>query len=320
MTTQKILISDPVADVCLSILKDRGFEVDFLPGLPTNELCNKIGAYEGLIVRSATKVTAEVINHAENLKIIGRAGTGVDNIDVAAATQKGIAVVNAAKANTISAAEHTFALMMALARRIPEAQISILKGQWQKSKFIGIELYGKTLGIIGLGKIGRQVAKRAIAFGMHVLACDPLIESEVFHLVGVKECNLNEIFRQSDFITIHVPFADQTRYLVGEAQFEICKRNLRLINTARGGVVDEAALYRALKNGKIAGVALDVFEKEPPGENPLFDLENVVITPHLGAGTLEAQNRVAEEIAQLVANFLLKKSVENIVNPEVTQS
>jgi D-3-phosphoglycerate dehydrogenase len=317
--TTNILISDPVAEIGISILKQRGFEVDQQAGLSNEELCEKIQAYQGLIVRSGTKVTAEVIEHAKNLKVIGRAGVGVDNIDVAAATKKGIAVLNAANANTISTAEHTFALMIALARRIPEAQASILNGKWQRSKFKGVELYGKTLGIIGLGKIGKEVAKRAMAFGMQVLAFDPLIDLEVFHQVGVEARNLNELFYHCDFITIHVPLTGQTKHLVGEAQFEICKSNLRLVNTARGGVVDEAALYRALKSGKMAGAAVDVFEKEPPGANPLFDLENGVVTPHLGAATLEAQNRVAEEIAQLVANFFLSESVECIVNPEVIQ-
>ncbi|MFQ5864268.1 MAG: hydroxyacid dehydrogenase [bacterium] len=319
MNASKILISDPIADVCISTLKDRGFEVDHRPGLSLAELCEEIQTCRGLIVRSGTKVTAEVIEHADNLKVIGRAGVGVDNIDVTAATKKGIAVLNAAKGNTISTAEHTFALMMALARRVPEAQTSLLNGKWERSKFKGVELYGKTLGIIGLGKIGKEVAKRAMAFSMQVLAFDPLIDSEVFESVGVEACGLDDLFRRSDFVSIHVPFAPQTRHFIGDAQFEICKSDLRIINAARGGVVDEAALYRALESGKIAGVALDVFEKEPPGKNPLFELEKVVVTPHLGAATLEGQNRVAEEIAKVVASFLLNEGVESIVNPEAIQ-
>lgn len=318
MSIFKILIADPVADVCLNILKEKGFEIDLLPGLKPVELCEIIGAYHGLIVRSSTKVTAEVIERAIKLKVIGRAGTGLDNVDVVAATQKGIAVFNAAKGNTISAAEHTFALMLALARRIPQAQNSILNGKWERSKFKGIELFEKTLGIIGLGNIGKEVAKRALVFGMKVKAFDPLILPEIFQTVGVKKCDLEEIFRSSDFITIHVPYNEQTKHLVSDSQFEICKNSLRLINTSRGGVVDEAALYRALTSGKIAGAALDVFEEEPPGDNLLFRLENVVFTPHIGSGTLEAQIRVAQEIAELIADFLLMKRVDYIVNPEVT--
>jgi D-3-phosphoglycerate dehydrogenase len=307
MAMFKILISDPVAEVCSAFLKEKGFEVDFLPGLKPEKLLEIIESYHGLIVRSGTKVTAEVIQRADNLKVIGRAGTGVDNIDVAAATQKGIVVLNTAKGNTISAAEHTLALMLALARKIPQAQISMLHGKWEKSKFKGVELHGKTLGIIGLGKIGREVAKRAKAFEMRMIAYDPLINSEVFTSLGVEAIDLQELFRQSDFVTIHVPYIEETKHLVGEEQFEICKRDLRLINTARGGIVDEEALYRALTSGKIAGAALDVYEKEPPENNPLIGLNNVISTPHLGAGTFEAQQRVAEEIAESVANCLQNK-------------
>lgn len=310
------MISDPVADVCTEILNEHHLKVDLLPGLPPHELCERIASYHGLIVRSGTKVTAEVISHARNLKIIGRAGVGVDNIDVAAATGRGIAVLNAVSGNTISTAEHAFALMLSLARRIPEAQISLLKGEWQRSKFKGVELFGKTLGVVGMGRIGREVARRAQAFGMQVVAFDPLIEARVFEELGVQSCDLQELFRRSDFVTIHVPYGEKTRHLVGEAQFSVCKSNLRLVNASRGGVVDENALYQALSANRIAGAALDVFEKEPPRENPLFRLENVVITPHLGAATSDAQRKVAEEIARAVVGFLNHEKVENIVNPE----
>lgn len=319
MAHYKILISDPVAEICLSILQQNGLEVHLQTDLSPQQLREQISGFHGMIVRSGTRVTADIITKAENLKVIGRAGAGVDNIDVSAATRRGIAVLNAAKGNTISTAEHTFALMMALARRIPEAQISLLHGKWERSRFKGVELYGKILGIVGIGKIGREVAKRAQAFGMHVIAHDPLVDASVFKALGVEECDLDALFRRSDFVTIHVPFGKETTGLIGEKQFENCKSSLRIINASRGGVVDEAALHKALTTGKLAGAALDVFEKEPPGEHPLFRLENVVATPHLGASTKEAQVRVAEEIAHVVADFLIHKKFENIVNPEVVK-
>lgn len=316
MSTYKILISDPVADVCSSHLTARGFEVEYRPGIAPAKLLELIPGYDGLIVRSATKVTDRVIQVAQNLKVIGRAGVGIDNIDVASATRNGVVVVNAAAANTISAVEHTFALMLALAREIPRAHRSLQEGEWNRSAFKGVELFEKTLGIIGLGKIGRELAARARAFGMKILAYDPLIEPEIFKSAGVEERDLNGLVRQSDFITLHVPLSAETKSLLRGEHFAMAKRNLRIVNAARGGVVDEKALYHALINGQIAGAALDVFEKEPPDDNPLLGLDNVVATPHLGAGTFEAQQRVAEEIAELVGGFLVDRKVENIVNPE----
>lgn len=317
MAAQRILISDEVAESCAAILRANGFEVKNHPGLPPEQLHEKIADFDGLIVRSATKVTAELIGRGKKLKVIGRAGAGVDNIDVGAATRQGIAVFNTAAANTLSAVEHTLALMLALARQIPRAHLSMLNGNWERNAFMGMELFGKTLGLIGLGKIGREVAARARTFGMRVLACDPFITDEAFARAGVQPGTLSELFRESDFISIHVPLMKATRHLIGEEQFKICKSHLRIINTARGGVINENALYQAIKDGRVAGAALDVFEKEPPGDNPLIGLPNVITTPHLGASTVEAQQRVAEEIAQLLVDFLLYKKVENMVNPEV---
>lgn len=316
----KILISDHVDGCCVEMLHERGFAVDYSPGLSVEQLFEKIADADGLIVRSATKVTAEVMARAPKLKVVGRAGAGVDNIDVAAANKRGIAVFNAAAANTLSAAEHALALMLALAREIPRANSALAQGKWNRNAFQGVELFSKILGIIGLGKIGREVASRARAFGMEIIAYDPLIAPAAFANAGVKACALDEVIRRSDFITIHAPFSGATKYLIGESQFRMCKPSLRIVNNARGGIIDEPALYQALRDGRVAGAALDVFEKEPPGDNPLLKLDNVVATPHLGASTVEAQRRVAEEIARSVADFLLNKKVENIVNPEVSNS
>ncbi|MFQ5648597.1 MAG: hydroxyacid dehydrogenase [bacterium] len=316
MTKLKVLVSDAVADVCVAHLEQQDFEVRYSPGLPAKELENTIEDYHALIVRSATKVTAGVIERGRNLRVIGRAGTGVDNIDVAAATQKGIAVVNSPGGNTLSAAEHTFAMMIALARQIPAAHLSMLAGKWQRSAFTGVELYGKKLGIVGLGQIGREVANRARAFGMTVVAYDPLISAADFQAAHVGQMEIDEMLEQCDFLTLHLPLNEQTRHLFSDRQFETCNPNLRIINVARGGVIDEDALCRAVKAGKIAGAALDVFEKEPPGMSPLLGLSNVITTPHLGASTVDAQRRVAAEIAGSVADYLLGRKVESIVNSE----
>lgn len=320
MSSYKILISDKVADVCISFLEEQGFQVDSKPGLAPEELRQLIESYHGLIVRSATKVSADVIRCGKDLKVIGRAGAGVDNIDVDAATEHGIAVLNAADGNTLSVAEFTFALMTALARHIPASHISILDGRWDRNMFKGVELYGKVLGVIGLGKIGREVTKRAQAFGMKVVAYDPLIGPEVFQSAGVEQRNLKEIFHGSDFVTVHVPLSKETKNLVNADHLHHCKKGLRLINAARGGVVDENALYRALKEGKVAGVALDVYEKEPPTGSPLIGFKNVITTPHLGASTFEAQQRVAQQIAEQVADFLLNGTAVSIVNQDVLTS
>lgn len=306
MSNKRILILDNVNEICAAILTRQGFDVEVWPEVRTAELLQKIHPFHGLIVRSATQVTAELLQKAANLQVVGRAGVGLDNIDVEAARQKNVAVFNAAAANTLSAAEHTLALMLSLARQIPQAQISMLNGKWDRKAYKGVELFQKTLGIIGLGRIGQEVARRARAFEMRILAHDPWIESEVFKACGARSCTLEELLHQSDFVTVHVPLLPSTRYLLGQEQFDICKNSLRLINVARGGIVDEQALYQALRAGKIAGAAMDVFETEPPVDNPLIGMDKVVVTPHLGASTHEGQSRVAEEIAKRVANFLLK--------------
>ena len=317
--TYRILVTDGVDAVCAARLRARGLEPLERPELAPSELRALLPDFDGLIVRSRTKVTAEVLAAGTRLKVVGRAGAGVDNIDLTAATQKGVAVFNAAAANSISAAEHAFALMLALARNIPQAYQSLARGEWRRGDFKGAELYGKTLGIIGLGKIGRELARRAQAFEMTVLAYDPLIPDTHFERAGVQKRQLEPLLRYSDFVSIHVPLTAETRHLISAPQFEVAKSTLRLINTSRGGIVDEAALAEALRNGRIAGAALDVFEHEPPGESPLFGLPNFIGTPHLGASTAEAQTRVAEEIARLVADFLLHARTDGLVNPEVTE-
>ncbi len=317
--THKVLISDAVAQVGAAHLQQRNVDVNYNPGMPPDELAAEIANYHGLIVRSATKVTADVLARASNLKIIGRAGAGVDNIDVGKATEKGIAVVNSRGGNTISAAEHTFALMIALARQIPAAHLSMQEGKWQRSEFVGVELHGKKLGIVGFGKIGREVAKRAQAFAMRVAAYDPFLSASDFEAAAVMQLEVADMLRTCDFLTLHLPFNDQTRHMISDAQFERCNRNLRIINVARGGVVDEQALYRALQAGKIAGAALDVFETEPPQFDDLIRLKNVITTPHLGASTIDAQERVAVEVAEAVADYLSGKPVRNLVNPEILE-
>ncbi|MFQ6090576.1 MAG: hydroxyacid dehydrogenase [Candidatus Bipolaricaulia bacterium] len=293
-----ILISDPIAEEGVKKLEQAGFEVEVNTGLPPEELAKIIPGYDGLIVRSATKVTREVIEAAENLKAIGRAGIGLDNIDLEAARERGIKVMNTPGATSVSVAELTLGLMLALARHIPQATASLKAGKWEKKKLMGSELYGKTLGIIGIGKIGREVAKRAAALGMDLVAYDPYVREAEVRDLGLKLLPLEDLLQYSDYITIHVPLTAETEHLLGEREFFIMKDGARLVNCARGGVVDERALYDALKKGKVAGAALDVFEEEPPKDNPLLQLDNVIATPHLGASAREGQVRSAVEIAE----------------------
>lgn len=319
MSELKVLISDGVSETCSQILTARGLEVDERPGLPSEELAEIIKGYHALVVRSATKVTKPVIDRAEDLRIIGRAGVGVDNIEVDYASSKGIAVANAPGANTIAVAEHALGLMLTLARNTPQANASLALGKWEKSKFKGIELFGKTLGLIGLGRIGTAVAHRAHAFNMRVIAFDPLLSSPSFVTAGVEESDLTNLLRESDFISIHAPLTQKTRYLIGEKEFSLCRPDLRIVNTSRGGIVDETALHAALENDVIAGAALDVFENEPPGQHPLLSSDKVVLTPHLGASTHESQDRVAEEIAESVAGYLLAGERKNVINAETVR-
>ena len=315
MSGPRILISDPVSPVCLDILRTAGLEVEQKVGLSLPDLKRELAQAVGLVVRSETKVSEEVLAAAPALRVVGRAGTGVDNIDVPAATRRGVVVMNAPGENTIAAAEHTLSLMLAMARNIPAADRSLKAGAWERTRFLGVELYGKILGVVGLGKVGREVAYRARAFGMEVRGFDPFLPEEIASRLGFKLLPLKDLVAQSDFLTVHVPLNAQTRHLIGEAELQNCKRGLRLVNCARGGIVDEAALGSALEDGRVAGAALDVFEKEPPGEShPLVMRPEVVATPHLGASTVEAQEKVAVRIAEQIVAYLQKGSVAGAVN------
>lgn len=308
----KILVSDDIAQEGIDILNQE-YQVDVRTKLSEDELVEIIGSYDALVVRSATKVTAKIMENS-NLKVIGRAGVGVDNIDLEAATKKGILVVNAPEGNTTAASEHTIALLMALARNIPEAVRSLKNKVWDRKRFMGIELNGKTLGVVGLGRIGREVAKKAIGLGMNILAYDPYIIKQQVENIDIKVVDLDTVLKEADFITFHVPLTKSTYHMVGEKQFSMMKDSVMLINCARGGIIDEEALYEALKSGKVAGCALDVFEKEPPLESPLLDLPNLIATPHLGASTQEAQVSVAVDVAKDVIRALKGEMVKNPVN------
>jgi len=317
--TMKILISDPVDESCLLVLRKEGFEVDLKPEIPRDVLKAVISEYDALIVRSGTKVTADIIENAQKLRIIGRAGAGVDNIDVDAATRHGVIVMNTPGGNTVSTAEHTLSLLLALARNIPQAHASLLSGKWERKKFVGVELYGKTIGVIGLGKVGREVAKRCAALGMKVIGYDPILSSDVAMKLGIELLPLDEVYRRSDFLTVHVPLTSETKGMIGEREIGLCKAGVRIINCARGGIVDEAALLKGLNSGHVAGAALDVFSQEPPGRLDLLCHEKVVVTPHLGASTEDAQEKVAVQIAHQVADALLERAFDGVVNASALQ-
>ncbi|PYS72136.1 MAG: phosphoglycerate dehydrogenase [Acidobacteria bacterium] len=283
----RILIADDVSDSGLQPLRDAGFIVEKRTGLSREQLRQELSASAGLIVRSETKVTPHLLEAANGLRVIGRAGVGVDNIDVAAATARGIVVMNAPDGNTITTAEHTIALLVALARRVPQANSSLKSGKWERKNFIGTELLGKTLGIIGLGRIGRVVADRARALGMKILAYDPFVAPEQARDLEIETASFEDVVMRSDFLTIHTPLTAETRGIIGPDAFAKMKQGVRVINCARGGLVDEAALYQAIKSGKVAGAALDVFDQEPPpADHPLLSLDEVIVTPHLGASRL----------------------------------
>jgi len=290
--------------------------VDFQPALGKDKekLATVIGNYDGLAIRSATKVTAKILEWAKDLKVIGRAGIGVDNVDIPAATARGIIVMNTPFGNSITTAEHAVSLMLALARQIPEADASTRAGKWEKNKFMGVEIFGKTLGVIGCGNIGSIVADRAIGLKMKVIAFDPFLSQERAADLGVEKVEIDDLFRRADFITLHAPLTDKTRNIVNAGAIKNMKRGVRIINCARGGLVDEGALYEALKNGQVAGAAFDVFVTEPATENPLFHLPNVVCTPHLGAATSEAQENVALQIAEQMSDYLLRGAITNAIN------
>lgn len=309
----KVLVSDPLANEGVTILK-KFCDVDEVSDLSEDELVKIIGTYDALIVRSGTEVTARIINAADKMKFIGRAGVGVDNIDTDAATKKGIIVSNAPEGNTLAATEHTVAMMMALARNIPQASASLKAGEWKRSKFMGNELNGKVLGVVGFGRIGREVAKRAQALQMTVIAYDPFIPAEVGAAMGVEMMSVEELFTKADVITVHTPLIPSTTHLVNKNSIATMRDGVRIINCARGGIIDEAALYDEIVSGKIAGAALDVFEHEPPTDSPLLTLEKVIVTPHLGASTVEAQINVAISVAEQCIEVLKGGSARNAVN------
>ncbi|HEU4403021.1 MAG TPA: phosphoglycerate dehydrogenase [Candidatus Polarisedimenticolia bacterium] len=312
----KVLIADTVSATCADVLRRAGLEADLRPGIGRDDLLRAVSDVEGIVVRSDTRITEEVMAAAPRLRVVGRAGAGVDNIDVPAATRRGIVVMNAPGENTISAAEHTLSMILALVRQIPRADRSMRAGRWERGKFLGVELFGKTLGVLGLGKVGREVAARARAFGMDVIGYDPVLSEEVATRLGVALVPVDVLYERSDIITLHLPLTPETRHLVGAAQIARCREGVRIVNVARGGIVDETALLEGLGSGRVAGAALDVFEKEPPAGSPLLSLDSVILTPHLGASTQEAQEKVAARIAEQIAGYLKDGLVVNAVNME----
>ena len=315
MDNAKILVSDDVSESGLEPLRAAGFTVEKRAGLKPEELRRVIPEYDGLVVRSETKVTAELLDAAVRLRAIGRAGVGVDNIDVGAATVRGVIVMNAPDGNTMTTAEQTVALLLALARSVPQANASLRAGKWERKKFVGVELRGKTLGVVGLGRIGRVVASRAQGFEMRVVAFDPFLAPEQLANTGVELAPLREVCAQADFLTVHTPLTAETRGIIGAEELSLMKPTARLINCARGGLVDEAALLAALEEGRIAGAALDVFEQEPPAaDHPLVALEQVIATPHLGASTVEAQEGVAVTVAEQMRDYFQTGALRGAVN------
>lgn len=312
----RVLVSDKLSETAVQIFRDRGVEVDFMPevGKDKEKLLEIIGNYDGLAIRSATKVTEKVIAAATNLKVIGRAGIGVDNVDIPAASRRGIIVMNTPFGNSITTAEHAIAMMFAVARQIPQANQSTHAGKWEKNRFMGVEITGKTLGVIGCGNIGSIVATRAIGLKMHVVAYDPFLSPERAVELGAEKVELDELFQRADFITLHTPMTDKTRNIINKQTIATMKNGVRIINCARGGLIVEADLVEALDSGKVAGAAIDVFEVEPAIESPLFGMDNVVCSPHLGAATSEAQENVALHVAEQMSDYLIKGAVSNAVN------
>jgi D-3-phosphoglycerate dehydrogenase len=310
----KVLISDPMDPKAAEIFRARGVEVDEKPGLSKDELKAIVGGYDGLAIRSATKVTADVMEAAANLKVIGRAGIGVDNVDIPAATARGIVVMNTPFGNSITTAEHAVAMMFALARELPAADASTQAGKWEKNRFMGVELTSKTLGLIGAGNIGSIVADRARGLRMKVIAYDPFLTPERAVDLGVEKVALDELLARADFITLHTPLTDQTRNILSRDNLARTKRGVRIVNCARGGLIDEVALKAALESGQVAGAALDVFGEEPAKDNPLFGTPGLVATPHLGASTTEAQVNVAIQVAEQISEFLTRGGVTNALN------
>jgi D-3-phosphoglycerate dehydrogenase / 2-oxoglutarate reductase len=321
MSKPKVLISDALSPAAVQIFRDRGVEVDFQPSLgkDKDKLADIIGDYDGLAIRSATKATAKIIERAKRLKVIGRAGIGVDNVEIPAATAKGIIVMNTPFGNSITTAEHAITLMLALAREIPQADASTQAGKWEKNRFMGVEITGKTLGVIGCGNIGSIVCNRAQGLHMKVIGFDPFLTEERARDLGVEKVELDELLRRADFITLHTPLTDKTRNIIDAAALAKMKQGVRIINCARGGLVDEHALLDALNSKRVAGAALDVFVEEPATANALFGHSNVICTPHLGASTTEAQENVALQIAEQMSDYLLTGAISNALNfPSIT--
>ena len=321
MAAPKVLISDALSDAAVQIFKDRGIDVDFQPNLgkDKDKLAEIIGNYDGLAIRSATKATAKILEKATRLKVIGRAGIGVDNVEIPAATARGIIVMNTPFGNSITTAEHAITLMLALAREIPAADASTQAGKWEKNRFMGVEITAKTLGVVGCGNIGSIVADRALGLRMKVIAFDPFLSPERARDIGVEKVELEELFKRADFITLHTPLTDKTRNIIDAAAIAKMKKGVRIINCARGGLVDEQALADALNSKHVAGAAFDVFVEEPATKNVLFGLPNVICTPHLGASTTEAQENVALQVAEQMSDYLLTGAISNAINfPSIT--
>lgn len=312
----KVLVSDPISDQGIQMLYDAAdVEVVKQTGLSEEELVAIIGEFDALLVRSQTKVTEKIMNAGSRLKVIGRAGVGVDNIDLEAATKRGIVVINAPDGNTIATCEHTFAMIMAVARSIPQAYKKTISGEWDRKSFVGVELRNKTLGIIGMGRIGTEVAKRAKVFGMEVIGYDPFLTDERAEKIGVRLKTVNEIAAEADFITVHTPLTKETHHIISTEQFALMKQGVRIVNCARGGIIDEAALLDAIDKGIVAGAAFDVFEDEPPqADHPLLNNPKVIVTPHLGASTVEAQENVAIDVSEEVLHILRDEPFKNAVN------
>jgi D-3-phosphoglycerate dehydrogenase len=315
MTRPKVLISDKMDPNAARIFEERGCDVDVITGETPEQLAARIGEYEGLAIRSSTKVTKAILDAATNLKVIGRAGIGVDNVDIPYASSKGVVVMNTPFGNSITTAEHAIALMFALARQLPEANAQTQAGQWPKSGFMGVEVTGKTLGLIGAGNIGSIVASRALGLRMKVIAYDPFLTEERAIELGIEKVDLDTLLSRADFVTLHTPLTDETRNILSRERLENAKKGIRIINCARGGLIDEAALKDCLESGQVAGAALDVFETEPPAaDHPLFGAPNFICTPHLGASTTEAQVNVALQVAEQMADYLVNGGVTNALN------
>jgi D-3-phosphoglycerate dehydrogenase len=310
----KVLVADDLSAAAVKVMSEAGLQVDVRTGLPPAQLGEIIAGYQGLAVRSATKVTADLLARASSLKIVGRAGVGVDNIDVPAATARKVQVINTPSGNAIAAGELAIGYIFALARKLPQATASMKRGEWEKKKLMGVEVTGKTLGVVGFGNIGRQVAERAVGLRMKVLAHDPALAPGATAPAGIELCGFDDLIARADFVTLHLPLIPATKGLFGAATLARMKKGAYLINCARGGIVDETALYEALKSGHLAGAALDVFEKEPCGPLPLLELDNVLASPHVGASTKEAQDKVAVELAEVFVDYLKHGKVRNAVN------